>query len=51
MVVKRATTRCIHDGFIIFNPSPLPSQIQQMADGIAADIDKQLAAKTKELLG
>ncbi|KAG7223922.1 hypothetical protein INR49_015178 [Caranx melampygus] len=26
-------------------------QIQQMADGIAADIDKQLAAKTKELLG
>lgn len=26
-------------------------QIQQMADGIAADIDKQLASKTKELLG
>ncbi|KAF3702132.1 Ribosome-recycling factor, mitochondrial [Channa argus] len=26
-------------------------QIQQMADNIAADIDKQLAAKTKELLG
>ncbi|XP_061589394.1 ribosome-recycling factor, mitochondrial [Cololabis saira] len=26
-------------------------QIQQMADGFAADIDKQLAAKTKELLG
>lgn len=26
-------------------------QIQQMADGVAADIDKQLAAKTKELLG
>ncbi|XP_051907641.1 ribosome-recycling factor, mitochondrial isoform X2 [Hippocampus zosterae] len=26
-------------------------QIQQMADGIVADIDKQLAAKTKELLG
>lgn len=50
-VVKRATTRCIHDGFIIFHPSPLPSQIQQMADNIAADIDKQLAAKTKELLG
>ncbi|XP_068561913.1 ribosome-recycling factor, mitochondrial isoform X2 [Cebidichthys violaceus] len=26
-------------------------QIQQMADSIAVDIDKQLAAKTKELLG
>ncbi|XP_044000649.1 ribosome-recycling factor, mitochondrial [Gambusia affinis] len=26
-------------------------QIQQMADNIAAEIDKQLAAKTKELLG
>ncbi|XP_040013142.1 ribosome-recycling factor, mitochondrial [Xiphias gladius] len=26
-------------------------QIQQMADNIAADIDKQLASKTKELLG
>ncbi|XP_034752643.1 ribosome-recycling factor, mitochondrial isoform X2 [Etheostoma cragini] len=26
-------------------------QIQQMADNIAEDIDKQLAAKTKELLG
>ncbi|KAM4532632.1 ribosome-recycling factor, mitochondrial isoform 2-T2 [Fundulus diaphanus] len=26
-------------------------QIQQMADNIAADIDKQLAAKSKELLG
>ncbi|XP_028457082.1 ribosome-recycling factor, mitochondrial isoform X1 [Perca flavescens] len=26
-------------------------QIQQMADNIAVDIDKQLAAKTKELLG
>ncbi|XP_029024882.1 ribosome-recycling factor, mitochondrial [Betta splendens] len=26
-------------------------QIQQMADDMAADIDKQLAAKTKELLG
>lgn len=27
------------------------SQVQQMADGFAADIDKQLASKTKELLG
>lgn len=26
-------------------------QIQQMSDNVAADIDKQLAAKTKELLG
>lgn len=26
-------------------------QVQQMADGYAADIDKQLATKTKELLG
>lgn len=33
------------------NIFPLSSQIQQMADNIAADIDKQLAAKTKELLG
>lgn len=31
--------------------SCLLSQIQQMADNIAVDIDKQLAAKTKELLG
>ncbi|XP_049595148.1 ribosome-recycling factor, mitochondrial [Syngnathus scovelli] len=29
----------------------IEKQIQQMADNIAADIDKQLAAKTKELLG
>ncbi|XP_018525929.1 ribosome-recycling factor, mitochondrial [Lates calcarifer] len=29
----------------------LEKQIQQMADNIAVDIDKQLAAKTKELLG
>lgn len=29
----------------------VPTQIQQMADSITADIDKQLAAKTKELLG
>ncbi|XP_029371727.1 ribosome-recycling factor, mitochondrial [Echeneis naucrates] len=29
----------------------IEKQIQQMADNIAMDIDKQLAAKTKELLG
>ncbi|CAL8277916.1 unnamed protein product [Merluccius merluccius] len=29
----------------------LEKQLQQMADNMAADIDKQLAAKTKEILG
>ncbi|XP_072514452.1 ribosome-recycling factor, mitochondrial [Salminus brasiliensis] len=29
----------------------LEKQVQQMADSYAADVDKQLAAKTKELLG
>ncbi|XP_041667747.1 ribosome-recycling factor, mitochondrial [Cheilinus undulatus] len=29
----------------------IEKQIQQMSDNVAADIDKQLAAKTKELLG
>ncbi|XP_062870347.1 ribosome-recycling factor, mitochondrial isoform X2 [Trichomycterus rosablanca] len=29
----------------------IEKQVQQMADNFAADIDKQLAAKTKELLG
>ncbi|XP_067254304.1 ribosome-recycling factor, mitochondrial [Chanodichthys erythropterus] len=29
----------------------IEKQVQQMADGYAADIDKQLATKTKELLG
>ncbi|KAM3874606.1 ribosome-recycling factor, mitochondrial [Diretmus argenteus] len=29
----------------------IEKQLQQMADNMAADIDKQLAAKTKELLG
>ncbi|KAG7264459.1 hypothetical protein CRUP_022565, partial [Coryphaenoides rupestris] len=29
----------------------LEKHLQQMADNMAADIDKQLAAKTKELLG
>ncbi|KAM4634599.1 ribosome-recycling factor, mitochondrial isoform 1-T2 [Polymixia lowei] len=29
----------------------IEKQLQQMADGVAADIDKQLATKTKELLG
>ncbi|KAF7700777.1 ribosome-recycling factor, mitochondrial [Silurus meridionalis] len=29
----------------------IEKQVQQMADGFAADIDKQLASKTKELLG
>lgn len=36
---------------MFFPPLSLPTQIQQMADNIAADIDKHLAAKTKELLG
>lgn len=30
---------------------PVLPQIQQMADGAAAEMDKLLAAKTKELLG
>ncbi|XP_066569175.1 ribosome-recycling factor, mitochondrial isoform X2 [Amia ocellicauda] len=29
----------------------IETQIQQMADGVAADMDKQLATKTKDLLG
>lgn len=41
---------CLQCSFIFFSHLS-PSQIQQLSDNIAADIDKQLAAKTKELLG
>ena len=62
LIISRVLSHCSHtmscfigrwiqNSLILFHFFPPPSQIQQLSDKISADIDKQLAAKTKELLG
>lgn len=46
-----AKVKKVKDGHSEDTVRLVEKQIQQMADNMAADVDKQLAAKTKELLG